>query len=132
MKTLMRAPQSHLIVVCMPETADFIATKSGGSKFETADLATPQINIAYGAWYLAYLLRRYDGDVKTTLAAYNAGEGKVDQWLAASGKPNGSIDSVNEIPYAETRGYVTEVLKAKRDYRREYPRELARSESMMR
>ena len=40
----------------MPATADYIARKSGGTRFERADLATPQINIAYGTWYLRYLL----------------------------------------------------------------------------
>ena len=44
-----------------PATADFIARRSGGIRFEQADLATPQINIAYGAWYLRYLIDHYDG-----------------------------------------------------------------------
>ena len=66
----------------MPETADYIARKSGGTRFERADLATPQINIAYGTWYLRYLLDKYEGNTILTLAAYNAGEGKVDQWRA--------------------------------------------------
>ena len=64
----------------MPETADYIARKSGGTRFERADLATPQINIAYGTWYLRYLLDKYDGNTILTLAAYNGGEGKVDEW----------------------------------------------------
>ena len=40
----------------LPSTADYIAGKSGGTRFEQGDLATPQINIAYGSWYLRYLL----------------------------------------------------------------------------
>src|SRR3954452_10891284 len=43
----------------MPDTADYIARKTGGTRFERADLATPQINIAYGTWYLRYLLTKY-------------------------------------------------------------------------
>src|SRR3954464_10288019 len=39
----------------MPDTADYIAHLSGGSAFEQGDLATPQINIAYGSYYLHYL-----------------------------------------------------------------------------
>ena len=46
----------------MPETADYIAHKSGGTQFTRADLATPQINIAYGTWYLRYLLDKYKGN----------------------------------------------------------------------
>ncbi len=46
----------------MPETAHFIAQRSGGTAFTTEDLSTPEINIAYGSWYLRYLLDRYGGD----------------------------------------------------------------------
>src|SRR2546426_6395213 len=42
----------------LPSTAQFVASKSGGSEFEQSDLADPQINIAYGCWYLRYLLDR--------------------------------------------------------------------------
>src|ERR687887_594995 len=64
----------------MPATADYIAHKSGGTQFVQGDLANPQINISYGAWYLRYLLQHYHGSVALALAAYNAGEGKVDGW----------------------------------------------------
>src|SRR5918997_1458967 len=68
----------------MPETADYIAQKSGGSAFVQGDLATPEINIAYGCWYLRYLLDRYDENEVLALAAYNGGEGKVDEWVQAA------------------------------------------------
>jgi soluble lytic murein transglycosylase len=67
-----------------PATARYIAHKSGGTQFVVDDLATPQVNIAYGAYYLRYLLRRYDGNVDFALAAYNAGEGNVDRWISAA------------------------------------------------
>src|SRR5688572_1892171 len=44
----------------MPETADYIAERSGGIAFEQGDLATPQVNIAYGSWYLRHLLEKYE------------------------------------------------------------------------
>ncbi|HTE60638.1 MAG TPA: lytic transglycosylase domain-containing protein, partial [Solirubrobacteraceae bacterium] len=69
----------------MPETADYIAEKSGGTAFVQGDLATPQVNIAYGSWYLRHLLDKYDGREALALAAYNAGQGNVDEWLAAAG-----------------------------------------------
>lgn len=109
----------------LPSTADFIATKSGGTKFTTEDLATPQVNISYGSWYLRYLLDQYDNDTLTALAAYNAGEGRVNEWLAESGKSGGSITDPDEIPFPETREYVKNVLKAREEYKREYARELS-------
>lgn len=108
----------------LPSTARYIAHKSGGTEFVTGDLATPQINIAYGSWYLAYLLRAYDGDELTALAAYNAGEGRVNEWLRESGKDGGKIAETAEIPFPETREYVADVLDARRQYREEYAREL--------
>lgn len=109
----------------LPTTADFIATKSGGTKFTTEDLATPQVNISYGAWYLRYLLDQYDNDTLTALAAYNAGEGRVGEWLAESGKSGGAITDPDEIPFPETREYVKNVLEAREEYKREYARELS-------
>jgi soluble lytic murein transglycosylase len=108
----------------LPSTAKYIATKSGGTQFTTGDLAAPQINIAYGSWYLRYLLRTYGGDELTALAAYNAGEGRVNQWLHGSGKNGGRITDTREIPFAETRKYVENVLAARKQYRQQYAKEL--------
>src|SRR5215212_1704354 len=58
-----------------PETARFIAHRSGGFRFEQGDLATPQINISYGTYYLGYLIDHYGGNETPAIAAYNAGIG---------------------------------------------------------
>jgi soluble lytic murein transglycosylase len=108
----------------MPATADYIAGKSGGTRFEQGDLADPQINIAYGSWYLRYLLERYHGNVALALAAYNAGEGKVDGWWQDAADRGENFTVADHIPFPETREYVTKVLDARRKYRREYAREL--------
>jgi soluble lytic murein transglycosylase len=108
----------------MPETADYIAQKSGGTAFVQGDLATPQVNIAYGSWYLRYLLDKYDGREVLALAAYNAGQGNVDAWLAEAGARGESFRAAAHIPFPETRDYVKKVLAAREDYRREYRREL--------
>lgn len=108
----------------MPETADYIARKSGGTRFERSDLATPQINIAYGTWYLRYLLDKYDENTILTLAAYNAGEGKVDEWRARAAASGETFDVASHVPFKETRDYVARVLSAQASYRERYAREL--------
>jgi soluble lytic murein transglycosylase len=108
----------------MPSTADYIARKSGGTRFEQGDLATPQINISYGSWYLRYLLRHYHDNEVLAIAAYNAGEGRVDQWWREASDRGEHFSASRHIPYAETRHYVSKVLEARRSYRRAYGREL--------
>jgi peptidoglycan lytic transglycosylase len=108
----------------MPSTADYIARKSGGTAFKQGDLATPQVNISYGSWYLRYLLEKYGGNTILALAAYNAGEGKVDGWWRDAAARGERFRIAAHIPFPETRSYVTHVLQTRRDYRREYAREL--------
>jgi len=103
----------------LPTTAHYIADLSGGTAFEPGDLATPQINIAYGSYYLRYLMDKYEGDAVLSLAAYNAGEGKVDEW-----RSTGEEFTVSAIPFLETRAYVEKVLDARGDYRAQYSSEL--------
>ena len=106
-----------------PATADYIAQKSGGTEFVQGDLATPQINISYGSWYLRYLLDRYDGNEVLALCAYNGGEGNVDRWLR-EGHVSETAFTLDRIPFPETREYVDKVLDARKAYRREYAEEL--------
>jgi len=106
-----------------PRTARDIARKSGGTAFVEADLGTPQVNIAYGAFYLRYLLDRYGGNEAFALAAYNGGEGNVDRWIAAA-RDKGEALTVDAIPFAETREYVGRVEQARDQYRARYAAEL--------
>jgi soluble lytic murein transglycosylase len=106
-----------------PDTAAFIARRSGGFLFEQSDLATPQINIAYGAWYLRYLIDHYDGNETLAVAAYNAGQTNVDRWVEKAGGP-ASFDSARHIPFPETRAYVQNVEERRSDYRERYGDEL--------
>jgi soluble lytic murein transglycosylase len=88
-----------------PATAKGIAIRTGGSRFHTSDLLDPEINIRYGAWYLANLFQKY-GDERLVLAAYNAGQGNVDKWRS-EGQP---------IEFPETRAYVARVEHLKHVY----------------
>jgi soluble lytic murein transglycosylase len=93
----------------LPATAHGIAAHTGGTRFRTADLYDPEINVRYGSWYLRHLLEKY-GDERTALAAYNAGQDNVDRWRADGGS----------IRFAETRAYVDRVEELKAIYRRAY------------
>jgi soluble lytic murein transglycosylase len=106
-----------------PATAHEIARKSGGTAFVTGDLATPQVNISYGAWYLRYLMGRYARNRTFALAAYNAGEGNVDRWIDRARQRNADL-TIDAIPFSETRTYVQRVLDAREEYRRSYAAEL--------
>jgi soluble lytic murein transglycosylase len=107
----------------LPATALYIARLSGGVRFTTSDLATPSINVAYGSYYLRYLLDHYGGNEMLALAAYNGGLSNVDSWLAQAGADGRSL-TLESIPFGETRAYVQRVLAAQREYRAAYRREL--------
>jgi soluble lytic murein transglycosylase len=106
-----------------PSTAEYIAHLSGGVRFTTDDLATPKINVAYGSWYLRYLLNHYGGDEMLAVAAYNGGLANVDKWVATA-RAEGRALNVADIPFAETRAYVRRVMRAQREYRSAYPNQL--------
>jgi soluble lytic murein transglycosylase len=107
----------------LPATAGYIAHLSGGVRFTTGDLATPKINVAYGSWYLRYLLDHYEGNEMLAVAAYNGGLANVDAWLAKARSEGGTL-TVADIPFPETQAYVERVLRAQRQYRAAYPHQL--------
>jgi soluble lytic murein transglycosylase len=107
----------------MPQTATFLAKRSGATTFSTADLSTPDVNIAYGSYYLRYLLDEYHGSTVLALAAYNGGETNVDAWVRSAHQARQRF-RVNDIPFPETRAYVQRVLQARGEYRRTYGSQL--------
>lgn len=107
----------------LPATAYYLAHLSGGVRFTASDLSTPSVNLAYGSYYLRYLLNHYEGNEMLAVAAYNAGLTNVDEWVAQA-RAQGSELTAASIPFPETREYVRRVLAAQRSYRSNYPREL--------
>ncbi len=107
----------------MPSTAYYLAHLSGGVDFSASDLSNPSVNVAYGSYYLRYLLDHYDGNEMLAVAAYNGGQSNVDRWVAQASAAGRQL-SVDQIPFPQTREYVRRVLKAQRAYRATYPREL--------
>jgi soluble lytic murein transglycosylase len=109
-----------------PATAKFLAHRSHGYTFNVSDLGHPTVNIAYGTYYLRYLLNVYTGDKMLALAAYNAGETNVDNWLAAARTHHRRL-TISTIPISQTSAYVSEVLSKQRAYRTHYARQLGYS-----
>lgn len=107
----------------LPATAYYLAHLSGGTSFTAGDLASPSVNVAYGSYYLRYLLNHYEGNEMLAVAAYNGGLANVDAWVARA-SADGTTLAVGDIPFAETREYVRRVLAAQRDYQATYPRQL--------
>lgn len=107
----------------MPETGAWIAREIGLRDYSAEKLFDPAVNVRLGCWYLAYLLRRFEGDPVAALAAYNSGEGTVGGWIEdGRWHPGHGADA---IPYPETRHFVRNVLRDYRLYRllyRDLPR----------
>jgi soluble lytic murein transglycosylase len=100
----------------LPETAYYLAHLSGGTKFTASDLGRPDVNVAYGSYYLRYLLNHYEGNEMLAVAAYNGGLANVDKWVASAHAEGHSL-TIASIPFPETREYVQRVLTAEQAYR---------------
>ncbi len=107
----------------LPATAEYLAQLSGGRAFTVSDLAQPSVNVAYGSYYLRYLLNQYGGDEMLALAAYNGGAANVDHWVAQAAAEGRRL-TVAMIPFPQTHEYVRRVLTAQAAYRRRYGRQL--------
>jgi soluble lytic murein transglycosylase len=108
----------------MPETGYWAAGIMGIADFHPDHLFEPDINLRIGTWYLAYLLREFDGNEAAALAAYNSGLSRVRGWMEG-GNWDGNLDAVDGIPYPETREFVRKVTRYAETYRRVYRRVLA-------
>jgi soluble lytic murein transglycosylase len=104
----------------MPETGQWIAAQLGYREgFSEEMLLRPDVNLQMGIWYMAYLNRAFEGNLSQVVAAYNAGEGTVRQWLS-QGVWSGDMADIKQIPYLETRQYVGRVINNYELYRNLY------------
>jgi peptidoglycan lytic transglycosylase len=84
-------------------------------------VSDPVYNTQMGAAEIAALLKEYRGSYIMTFAGYNAGRGRVQQWVAQHGDPRDpsvdAVDWVERIPFPETRNYVQRVMENLQAYR---------------
>jgi soluble lytic murein transglycosylase len=106
-----------------PTVARMWAKETGFQEFEkqTAGnvnefLSDPERNIQVGCWYLEKLRDRYRGyaaEDAMTLAAYNAGASRVEEWSKVSANPSQMSEQsfLEKIAIASTKSYVTSILE---------------------
>lgn len=117
--------QSHAgargLMQLMPGTAKIMAKKKG-LKYKLEKLTDdPQFNIRLGAGYLQEMSSLYGGFYPMAAAAYNAGPGRVTEWIDLFGDPRKGemdlVDWIEHIPIYETRNYVQRVMESYYMYR---------------
>lgn len=103
-----------------------VAAKDSAKRYKAAYtparlLSDPIYNMQMGAAELSMLLAQYNGSYMMTFAGYNAGRGRVRQWVAAYGDPRDPkvdpVDWAERIPIAETRNYVQRIMENLQVYR---------------
>ncbi|MEE0956664.1 MAG: lytic transglycosylase domain-containing protein [Ruminococcus sp.] len=107
----------------MPDSFDWLMDLRGESEKYTADdLFDPAVCIDYGCYLLRYNLDWFDQNEICAVAGYNAGFGKVDEWLKDStySSDGKTLDDPENIPIEETRDYVSRVEDTKQHYKELY------------
>lgn len=102
----------------MPDTFLWLTDEILFDHLEVGMLYDPETNIRYGTYYLSRLYDRY-GSWELAFAAYNAGVGRVDEWLEDPAYADGA-GGLKKIPFRETRKYVKKLDDAWEMYDRLY------------
>lgn len=98
----------------MPSTAAWLAGTMPAFEYNVEKLKDPAVNIELGCYYLRYLFDKFE-DTDLVLAAYNAGEGTVRNWLSKEEYSDGK--TLTKIPYPETANYLKKVNKSLKVYK---------------
>ena len=102
-----------------PATGRALARRAGIKRFSNRSLFQPAINLKLGAYYLRALLDQWNGQWEQTLASYNAGKSRVNDWITWN-QYQEPAEFVESIPFTETREYVEAVLRNATVYRQLY------------
>ena len=94
----------------MPATAKLVSRRNKWDYRGSSSLTNPEINVRLGAAYLRDMLDRFGNNRILAAAAYNAGPGRIYRWESKDGLARDAAMYVENIPFAETRKYVQNVL----------------------
>jgi soluble lytic murein transglycosylase len=103
----------------LPSVGKSLAKKEGERHFNTSELLDPSTNLRLGTQDLRKSIDRYNGQVEYALAAYNAGDSPVHQWMSTNNYKD-IAEWVESIPYTETREYVQGIVRNRELYRAVY------------
>jgi soluble lytic murein transglycosylase len=103
----------------LPSVGKSLAKKEGDRHFNTNQLLNPATNLQLGTVDLRKSIDRYNGQIEYALAAYNAGDTPVRQWIELNDYKD-IPEWVESIPYTETRDYVQSILRNREMYRAVY------------
>ena len=102
----------------MEETFDWLSYRMEDEDTRYLDMYDPETNIRYGCWLLGYLYDEF-GNVETTMAAYHAGRGQVNEWLADKSISSDGVH-LDVIPISDTEHYVAKIVRAMDIYKQLY------------
>jgi soluble lytic murein transglycosylase len=105
----------------MPATASLTAKRHSIPFSGKGDLFTPSVNLQLGMAHVSDLLSDFAGSFILSIASYNAGGARINQWISTYGDPRSTnadaVDWIERIPFSETRNYVQRVMENTQVYR---------------
>ncbi len=113
------AKKAYGLTQVEPATGRALARRVGIKRFSNRSLFQPAVNLKLGACYLRALLDQWGGKWEETLASYNAGKSRVNDWITWN-QYREPAEFVESIPFTETRDYVEAVLRNATVYRQLY------------
>ena len=102
----------------MEDTFDWVKFRLGDEDSRYLDMYDPETNIRYGCWLVGYLYNEF-GNVDTAMAAYHAGRGQVNEWLADKEYSSDGVH-LDVIPISDTAHYVSKIDRAMETYKKLY------------
>lgn len=107
---------AHGLMQILPSTGKKIASRIGQAEPHPEALFDPETNIRFGAWYLAALIKEFEGQLPLAIASYNGGPFNVKRWAKQSEECS-LEEFIERIPFDQTRLYVKKILGHMYQYR---------------